>query len=135
MGADVLRPERELHLLLLRCEAIDLAAHPEKSQSEALPGEFLQRDGALRTKPLQRRLKGGEVDGFLAAHDGIVVVEHEAADVGHGKTSGFCFYRYHITLFPEVQRFSRGFLLIFEHTFDIISVERGEQRCPIYKLK
>ena len=32
-------------------------------------------------------------------------------------------------------RFSRGFLLIFEHTFDIISVERGEQRCPIYKLK
>ena len=59
--------------------------------------KFLARELYPRSKLLQGCLKCGEVYSFLAAHDGIVVVEYETADVAHEiiLRIGSCMLSYH----------------------------------------
>ena len=83
MRADVVRPVRKLYFLFFLCKAVNLGAHSEKTEMKTLCGELLQRDRRLRPQTLQDRPKRREIYGFLASHNGVVMVEYQAAAVRH----------------------------------------------------
>ena len=83
MCGDIASPHVVLRVDLLGRQADIVAAKGGKAGGEAPAGEFLPRDGPAGAKHLQGFEKAGIINGLLAAHDGIVVIEHETAIVQH----------------------------------------------------